>query len=900
LYYDLLINIILVLFLCGVVIMADLSIQRKYSQYIIGGMFGLITIFGMTTKIMAIEGRFYDFRHITMTMAGFIGGPISAAIAAIISSVYRYNVGGSGSTGGIITLITFACFGSVLGRRVKSRQNGQNVLFWLIVGIVMALMAIFIIAFIPPLRSDSAEVLRIVTGPFLIITPLATTIIFNFYYWTFNFFGKATILNNILNSSPINLMIFDSNGPILVSENLKTQRIFTPYVENPTLLVGPQNILRNTVKQQTREIATEDGRSLVADLSSFQMPNGEYAYVAIMTDETDLKREQNTLKSALERFSKAFQLGPHMMTILRKSDYTYVDANARFLGAKGLSREAVIGKKPTKIGVPESVFQQFIDTLETHGSVQNFEAPMVISDGSVSTVILSSEPIQIDDQACILFAYTDVTNMKRMQMERTEHLTKNLKLEAALSQSNQLIADIINNMQDGFYVLDNQWKFTYVNKMVEELVQKTREELINHDFLGFTPEAGGDFFELFQQTKKDGVPRSFERLGHIQQDRWYQITLYPSQYGLSVFYCDITERKLSGEKLMKAQVEKISILESMTDCFFAMNRNWQFTYINCAAETAFGKSRDELLGTKLTELMKVDDTALRHYNEVMSEQKSVTFELISEALGGKWLEISAYPTETGMTCYFSDITSRKISEKEFARLERLNLVGQLAAGIGHEIRNPMTTVRGYLQLLGTKPVYAAQKSTFELMISELDRANAIITEFLSLAQTKPTEHKSQNLNDLLNNLYPLLEADAFTQNKQISFIPGEIPDLALNGKEISQLVLNLTRNGLEAMPQGGCLRVKSYVEDGQVVLAIEDEGCGIPPENLSKVGTPFFTTKDTGTGLGLATCYKIVEAHNAKIRIDSSSRGTTFFIVFPITEEHKGQLIDLTHCFTLL
>ena len=171
---------------------------------------------------------------------------------------------------------------------------------------------------------------------------------------------------------------------------------------------------------------------------------------------------------------------------------------------------------------------------------------------------------------------------------------------------------------------------------------------------------------------------------------------------------------------------------------------------------------------------------------------------------------------------------------------------------------------------------------FELMISELDRANTIITEFLSIAQTKQTKLKAQNLNDILNNLYPLLEADTFIQNKQIRFIPREIPNLKLNKNEISQLVLNLARNGLESMRERGCLNVKSYVEDGKVVLAIEDEGCGIPLENLRKLGTPFFTTKDTGTGLGVAICYKIAEAHNAKIHVDSSSRGTTFFILFPI------------------
>ena len=881
-YIDFVSNIIEVLFFCSVIIFIDLSFKRKYTQHVLGICFTLITVFIMNNSIVITEGRFFDFRHITMTMAGFIGGPVTAVIAASISSLYRYNVGGSGMLGGISSIIFFGCFGSILGRFKRGSQDKNKVWFWLIIGIVIEVLHLLIIAFIHPGKTDFT-VVRIVAAPLLIMTPVATIVIFNFYYWACEFFSKSLMLNTIINNSHINLMIFDSNGLILRSKNLETKFQPYPFIENPNLLLEPDKTWLNTTKQQQRDIATEDGRRLVADLSSFQMPNGEYTCVAILHDETDLKKEQNMLKSALERFSRAFQLGPHMMTILRKSDYTFVDANRRYLEAKGLAREGVIGKRPTEVGAPEGVFKQFLDALEAQGSVQNFEAPMVMKDGSVGTVILSSEQIQIDDQECILFAYTDITEMKRMQMERTQQLTKNLKLEEELSRSNQLIADIIDNMSDGFYVLDNDGNFTYLNKNVEELVRKTRDELIGQSAFAVTPQ--GDVFKLFQQATKTGVPATLETLGNIQQDTWYQVTAYPSQYGLSVFYSDITERKLSREKLMKAQEDKISILESMTDSFFAINRNWQFTYVNRAAEIVFGRSRDELLGMKITELFKVNDTALRHYNEVMSEKKSVTFELMSKALGGKWLEISAYPTETGMTCYFSDITSRKISEKEFARLERLNLVGQLAAGIGHEIRNPMTTVRGYLQLLGTKPVYAAQKATFELMISELDRANAIITEFLSLAQTKPTDHKPQNLNGLLNNLYPLLEADAFTQNNQITFAPGEIPDLKLNGKEISQLVLNLTRNGLEAMPHGGCLRVNSYVEDSQVVLAIEDEGCGIPPENLSKVGTPFFTTKDTGTGLGLATCYKIVESHNAKIRIDSSSKGTTFFISFPIHDE---------------
>jgi len=235
-----------------------------------------------------------------------------------------------------------------------------------------------------------------------------------------------------------------------------------------------------------------------------------------------------------------------------------------------------------------------------------------------------------------------------------------------------------------------------------------------------------------------------------------------------------------------------------------------------------------------------------------------------------------------------DITERKEAEQELSRLqvemaqlERLNLVGQMAAGIAHEIRNPMTTVRGYLQLLGAKSEFQSHASTFELMIEELDRANSIISEFLSIVRNKHTERQSQNINEILRHLYPLLEADTFTQNKQIVFEAEETPDIILNAKEISQLVLNLCRNGLEAMQEGGTLTIRTYIEDEHVVLLVEDEGCGIPSEFLDKLGTPFFTTKDNGTGLGLATCYRIAEHHNATIDIKSGSGGSVFFVRFP-------------------
>jgi signal transduction histidine kinase len=204
----------------------------------------------------------------------------------------------------------------------------------------------------------------------------------------------------------------------------------------------------------------------------------------------------------------------------------------------------------------------------------------------------------------------------------------------------------------------------------------------------------------------------------------------------------------------------------------------------------------------------------------------------------------------------------------------------MAAGISHEIRNPMTTVRGFLQLLNNKDECKAFNEYFELMIEELDRANAIISEFLSMGNTRTTDLHDLDLNLIIYDILPLLHADAFNQSKQLQIETTDIPCLRLNRNEIRQLILNLFRNGLEAMDCGKVLTIKTYQENGCVVLAIEDQGVGIEPDVLEKLGTPFFSTKDNGTGLGLGVCYAICARHNAKIEIQTSKDGTTFYVKF--------------------
>jgi len=237
------------------------------------------------------------------------------------------------------------------------------------------------------------------------------------------------------------------------------------------------------------------------------------------------------------------------------------------------------------------------------------------------------------------------------------------------------------------------------------------------------------------------------------------------------------------------------------------------------------------------------------------------------------------------SCLFmviNDITERKLFREQLEKIDKLKLIDKLAGAMGHEIRNPMTTVRGFIQLLSTKNELQPYKHYFTLIISELDRANGIITEYLSLAKSTPITLTKANLNTIINNLFPLIQADAFARDMQIKLDLHEISDINLNEQELRQLILNIVQNGLEAMNTGGLLTIHTELINDKVCLKIIDQGKGIPANVLNQLGTPFVTTKDKGTGLGMSVCYAIAGRHKAKIYIRSSeSNGTEITISFP-------------------
>lgn len=335
-------------------------------------------------------------------------------------------------------------------------------------------------------------------------------------------------------------------------------------------------------------------------------------------------------------------------------------------------------------------------------------------------------------------------------------------------------------------------------------------------------------------------------------------------------------------ELAVANEKVTSVIESITDGFFTLNNKWEFTYVNKHQYLPKRKTATDVLGKNIWGVfpINVDTVMYKEFHRARSEQTTVHFEFLSTP-DEYWYEVIAYPYDDGICCIFKNITEKKKYEQELKRLSNIDLIGQMAAGISHEIRNPMTTVRGFLQLLKEENSYEKHTKYFNLMIEELDRSNSIITEFLSMGNTRKSDLQMLDLNSIIHDIIPLIKIDTHNQNKYIQVDTNDIPKLLLNRNEIRQLLLNLYRNGLEAMSIEKVLTISTYKEEQNcVVLAVQDQGEGIRPEVLEKLGTPFYTTKDNGTGLGLGVCYAIAARHNAKIEIQTGSEGTIFFVKF--------------------
>lgn len=246
--------------------------------------------------------------------------------------------------------------------------------------------------------------------------------------------------------------------------------------------------------------------------------------------------------------------------------------------------------------------------------------------------------------------------------------------------------------------------------------------------------------------------------------------------------------------------------------------------------------------------------------------------------------IATSGTITGFAVFADDITTRKQWESYTTRTDRLNLIAELAASTAHEVRNPLTTVRGFLQLQKKRNPSTEGRDYFQIMIEEIDRVDDLISEYLTLARNSVNADRAAvELPSIIADLLPLITAEANMKGVVVNVSDLPHGQCMANKSELKQVFLNLSKNALDAMANGGELSLHASVENSVYTVKISDTGDGIDAVHMNHIFAPFYTTKSTGSGLGLSVSKKIVESHQGEIQVESQPGiGSTFFVSLPL------------------
>ncbi|HWP97093.1 MAG TPA: ATP-binding protein [Syntrophomonadaceae bacterium] len=338
-----------------------------------------------------------------------------------------------------------------------------------------------------------------------------------------------------------------------------------------------------------------------------------------------------------------------------------------------------------------------------------------------------------------------------------------------------------------------------------------------------------------------------------------------------------------------------TILSSLEEALLVVDVQGMVSFMNPAAEQITGYRKEEAIGQPIHHIYRLfDESTMEPVDTppatMIRQNSGAAFRrqigLINKVGESRSITDSATVLQNedghriGMLIVFNDITESRRLEEERAHRQLRSVLGQMAAGIAHEIRNPITAVYGFLELLKINRDFGRYPEYFEIMRAELDQMNSSITALLSLARGHGMEMMETNLNQIIHEIAPRINAEAALNHQELQWQLGDIPNTMLNQDEIAQMVLHLVRNGLDATPMGGRLDLRTYRRDSQVVLAVQDYGQGISENVLRRLGTPFLTTKETGLGLGLVICQSIAEKHQAAITVETGEGGTTFTVCF--------------------
>jgi two-component system, NtrC family, sensor kinase len=413
------------------------------------------------------------------------------------------------------------------------------------------------------------------------------------------------------------------------------------------------------------------------------------------------------------------------------------------------------------------------------------------------------------------------------------------------------------------------------------------------------------YVEAIQEVKSElAAPLISENkvLGVLNVDSVNRRAFTDDDLKLLVIYAGHTASLIKNAMLygqvMTERNFRENILESSPNSVIAVNMKKEITSLNRRTEELFRLKRKNVLGQPAAEvfgagIVHLVDQAIDHgdlvdYHEIRQTRKDGSQLILG--ITASWLRDHQNKL-IGVVFIVRDLTEAKRTEELIRRMDRLTSIGQLSAGVAHEIRNPLASISLNVQMLSKKwATDAAAKNMVSDTLEGIDRIKSLVKGMLDFAKPSTPALKRGSIARVLHNSISLLDSQLRKKRVEVKLdLSEDLPEIVFDEHQIQQVLVNLLLNGLEAMDGGGSIRIKGSLAKDQkkrrrhLTLQIMDTGAGIPPGNLSKIFDPFFTTKPEGTGLGLSIVHKILDQHHAAIDVVSEpTRGTTFTLSFPL------------------
>jgi PAS domain S-box-containing protein len=663
------------------------------------------------------------------------------------------------------------------------------------------------------------------------------------------------------------------------------------------LLKNPRGIVNINVRAQHRDGSWRTIEVLGHNLLDNPVVCG---IVVNFRDITEHKRADESLRLSEQNFRDSIEKSPLGIRIVTEDGKTlYV--NKTFLDICGYGSLEELNAVPRKQRyTPES----YVESKERVSKRKrgeyvpsHYEISIVRKDGQVRRLSVSRGEVLWDGEKQSQVVYQDITERKQA--------------EEALQWSQAQYQDLYDNAPAAYYSLDTDGYIKRANKAGLKFLGYSREELQRMKFLEiYADESKAKAEELFRRFRQgigwENEEMVYQRKNGEKVHGLLSVSPIRDENGRVLesrsVVVDVTERKKAEEALRQSEERYRAILEEMQDSYFEVDLAGHLTFVNSATCRHLGYLREELMGMSYKGLTAEDyvKSVFQIFNEVYQTgvpNKGFHWKIIRKDGSHGFIDASVtlLRNDKGEIIGFSgvgrDITERMKIEEQLMFTDRLASIGQLAAGIAHELNNPLTSVIGFSDLLLERDLPADVKGDLETVSQEARRAVNIIKGLLTFAREQRIEKELVDINSIIQGVLQLRFYEQRVSNIEVDarFAPA-LPQVMGNGAQLQQVCINIIINAEQAMLEAhgrGKLTIVTEQVGDMIRASITDDGPGISPDNMKKLFTPFFTTREVGkgTGLGLSICHGIVTEHGGKIYAESElGKGATFVVELPISK----------------